>query len=78
MNETLPPLAKILYGEIVVLSHKDGYCFATNKYLGQINKVNSRTVGRLIKLLEENNYIKIIIHKNNPNSLRRQIFIAQV
>lgn len=78
MNETLPPLAKILYGEIAVLSHKNGYCFATNKYLGQINKVDSRTIARLLKILKQENYIKIVFHKNKPNSTKRQIFIIEV
>lgn len=25
---------KILYGIIILLSHKEGYCYADNKYLG--------------------------------------------
>ena len=75
MNETLPPLAKILYGEIAVLSHKNGYCFATNKYLSQINKVDRRTIARLLTLLQQKNYVKIVLHNNNPNDMKRQIFI---
>lgn len=76
MDETIPPLARLLYGEILVLSNKDGYCFATNKYLGQINNVDGRTIRRLLHILETKNYIKVIVDKKLPNSMKRKIFIV--
>lgn len=75
MDETIPPLARLLYGEILVLSNKDGYCFATNKYLGQINNVDGRTIRRNINILETKNYIKVVVDKNMPNSMKRRIYI---
>lgn len=75
IDETIPPLARLLYGEILVLSNKDGYCFATNQYLGQINKVDSRTIRRLIHTLEDKNYIKVVVNNKLPNSMKRKIFI---
>lgn len=78
LDSTIPPLAKILYSEIVALSHKDGYCYASNTYLGELNHVDERTIRRLLKQLASADYIKIIIDKSKPNKFRRKIFINEV
>lgn len=75
LDGAIPPLARLLYVEIDALSHKVGYCYATNKYLGKMNQVDERTIRRLIKILETSNYIKIIIDKTLPNNSRRKIYI---
>ena len=51
--------AKLLYSRIVLLSHDKGYCFASNKYLGDILGVTSRTISRLLKELKDNDLIYI-------------------
>lgn len=59
-DENLSSNAKILYGRLKLLSHKDGYCFASNNHLANLLKVSTRTITRLIKQLELYNYIKIV------------------
>ena len=34
-NNSLKPNEKLLYALITALSNKEGYCFASNKYLGE-------------------------------------------
>ena len=34
-NEKLKPNEKLLYAIITSLSNKEGYCYASNKYLGE-------------------------------------------
>ena len=48
---------KNLYGIIILLSHKEGYCYADNKYLGNYLGVGPRRISSLLKELADNNYI---------------------
>ena len=48
---------KLLYGIIMLLSHKEGYCYADNKYLGNYLGVGPRRISSLLKELADNNYI---------------------
>lgn len=34
-EKLLPPLARLIYGDICTLSKNNGKCFATNKFLGK-------------------------------------------
>ncbi len=56
--------AKILYGIIYSLASKNGYCWATNKYLSKILKTSISTVSRSLKLLKDNGYISISIERD--------------
>lgn len=51
---------KLLYGIIMLLSHKEGYCYADNKYLGNYLGVGPRRISSLLKELADNNIINII------------------
>lgn len=67
----ISPSAKILYAKLLLLSHKKGYCFASNKYLGELLNVTPRTITRLISVLIKENLIM-----TNYNEVHdRQIFI---
>ena len=58
-DKNIPALAKIIYGQIQVLSHKFGVCKVTNSYFAECNNCSQRTIGRMLKILYENGYIKI-------------------
>ena len=58
-DKNIPALAKIIYGQIQVLSHKLGVCKVTNSYFAECNNCSQRTIGRMLKILYENGYIKI-------------------
>ncbi len=71
---------KILYSEILTLSRKNGYCYASNKYLSELYGVSttiiSKWISNLIKygyLISENEY------KAGTNYiLRRKLYPANV
>ena len=61
--------SKLLYGEIILLCHKEGFCYASNKYLAGILKVSERTITRLIKELAEYRFINIEYTKGNVRKI---------
>ncbi|NMW84718.1 helix-turn-helix domain-containing protein [Peptoniphilus sp. AGMB00490] len=70
-NKNLSSSSKLLYGELIRLSTKEGYCFASNKYLGELVNKKERTIQKLLKELKESNLIKIYIENIN----QRKIYI---
>lgn len=70
-NENICINAKILLAKINLLSYEKGYCYASNKYLGELIKVSSRTITRLISELKNADLITIKYSDENE----RRIFI---
>lgn len=67
---------KFLYGLISNLANKDGYCFAQNKYLGEILNASNRTISRWLSKLSSLNYIKIEIVRTETGEIKqRKIYI---
>lgn len=65
---------KLLYSEITALSNKSGYCYATNKYFGELYEVDNLTISRWIKHLKELGYIDTeIIYKENSKEIDKRI-----
>lgn len=67
-NNKISSNAKLLYGDLVLLCHKNGFCYATNKFLSSNMGLSTRTITRLLKQLKEENLIKIsysIFHVRN-------------
>ncbi len=60
-DKELPDKAKLLYGEIIALSDKEGYCWATNNYFANLYGVSKMTISRLIKQLANKKYIEVEI-----------------
>ena len=58
-NEKLTANSKLLYGELTALSNKTGYSWAQNKYFGELYSVDTKTVSRWIKQLQDEGFIKI-------------------
>lgn len=67
-NTKISNNAKLLYGLLLLLSHKEGFCYATNKFLGIVLNVSSRTITALIKELKNENIIEVI---NDKKCIRR-------
>ena len=78
-DKNLKPMEKILYTEITALSNKEGYCFATNSYFGELYEVNKKTVSGWISNLEKQGYIKIVLiyKKGTKEIVERRIYINQ-
>ena len=49
--------AKLLYGEIVALTNKEGCCWATNNYFAELYDISKLRVSRLIQQLVQKKYI---------------------
>ena len=60
-DNSLKDKAKLLYGEIVALSNKDGYCYASNKYFAELYGVTTTTISLLIKDLVDKGYLESTI-----------------
>lgn len=63
---------KLLYAQILLLTRQDGFCFATNSYLSNLNNVTPKTISNLKK----NNYIRVEYHKEKINKNKRKIFVT--
>ena len=72
-DEKISSTAKLLMGLITTLSMKDGYCYASNRYLSNLLKVSKRTISSSITILRRNNYLKI----DNEDSARK-IYLASI
>lgn len=72
-DENISSTAKLLMGLITTLSMKDGYCYASNRYLSNLLKVSKRTISSSITTLRRNNYLKI----DNEDSARK-IYLASI
>ena len=66
-DKVLPPMAKLLYGELTCLVNKYGYCFARNKYFAELYEMSEDRISRLLHLLEQKGYIEIEIFRNECN-----------
>ena len=78
-NKELKPNEKLLYAIITSLTCKEGYCFATNKYLAEKLGVNPKTISSLISDLRDRNFIKIeLIRNKNKQIIQRKIYINDV
>lgn len=77
-NEKLTANSKLLYGELTALSNKKGYSWAQNKYFADLYNVDTKTISRWIKQLQEESFIKIKIEydKETKQVTKRLIKIS--
>lgn len=64
-NRDLKANQKILYAVITSLSNKEGYCFASNKYLADKLNVGANTVSGWITDLRRKNLVQVELIRNN-------------
>ena len=73
LDEDISSTAKLLMGLITTLSMKDGYCYASNRYLSNLLKVSKRTISSSITALRRKKYVEI----GNDDSARK-IYLANI
>ena len=73
LDEDLSTTTKLLMGLITTLSMKDGYCYASNRYLSNLLKVSKRTISSSITALRRKKYVEI----GNDDSARK-IYLANI
>lgn len=70
IDKELPFGARVLYGLISSLSHKEGYCWATNAYFADILGVSKSSISNWISLLQKKGYITSdIIYKKGTREI---------
>ena len=78
-NKELKANEKLLYAMITSLACKEGYCFASNKYLAEKLDVNPKTISSWISDLRDKNFIIIeLIRNKNKQIIQRKIYINDV
>ena len=69
-DKSLPPNAKLLYGEITALCNEKGFCWATNNYFAELYGVSKTTISRWLRDLKEKSYISIeMIYKEGSKEI---------
>ena len=71
-DQSLSPMARLLYAEISSLCDQRGYCFAPNAYFQNVFGMSERTLQRHLRTLEAGGYIRIA--NGNGGAGRRKIF----
>ena len=78
-NKELKANEKLLYAIITSLACKEGYCFATNKYLAEKLGVNLKTISSWISDLSKRNFIIVeVIRNENKQIIQRKIYINDI
>lgn len=68
-NKDLKPNEKLLYAFITALSNKEGFCYASNKYLGEKLGADHKTVSRWITNLRKYNCLILDIIRNDKQEI---------
>lgn len=69
--------AKMMYGEITVLSNKEGYCWAGNEFFAKLYKVHRNTIQNWIKSLKDSGYVRLDTKQSQRGSVRKIFLIPQ-
>ena len=78
-NKELKANEKLLYAIITSLACKEGYCFASNKYLAEKLDINPKTISSWISDLKNNNFIVVELIRNENNQIiQRKIYVDDV
>lgn len=74
-NENIKANEKLLYAIITVLSNKEGYCFASNSYLGDLLNVKAHTISIWVSELKNMGFVHVDIIKNEKGEvIQRRIY----
>ena len=74
-NENIKANEKLLYAVITVLSNKEGYCYASNVYLGDLLNAQPHTISKWVSHLKELGFVCLDIIKNDKGEIiQRRIY----
>lgn len=73
LDKDLSSTTKLLMGLITTLSMKDGFCYASNRYLSNLLKVSKRTITSSITALRRKNYVRVA-----NEDFERKIYLANI
>ena len=73
--EELKPNEKLLYAAITSLANKEGYCYASNSYLGKLFKATDHAASIWVNDLKRLGFVDVEILKDSKgNFLQRRIY----
>ncbi len=79
LNKNLTTTEKLVLSIILYLSEKQKYCFASNKYIGEIINVTSGRVSKVVSKLKEKGYIRVKLnYKNESREIESRVIIPIV
>ncbi len=67
----LEPNAKLLYGEITALCSREGYCWATNRYLYELYDVSERSIQNWLSALVREGFIRVEVTTKGAQTVRK-------
>lgn len=68
-------MKKLLYAVITALSNKEGYCFASNSYLGDLFNAKPHTISEWVSHLSKLGFVYVDIVRNEKNEIiKRRIY----
>ena len=72
--------AKLCYGHITVLAHKEGFAFASNAYFGKVLGVSKTSASQYISELEKLGVIRteVILKEDSKQVEKRKIYLASI
>ena len=74
-NEKIKANEKLLYAIITVLSNKEGYCYASNAYLGKLLNAQPHTISKWVSHLKSLGFLCLDIIKNDKGEIiQRRIY----
>ena len=74
-NEKIKANEKLLYAIITVLSTKEGYCYASNNYLGRLLNAQPHTISKWVSHLKALGFVCLDIIKNDKGEIiQRRIY----
>ena len=74
-NENLKSSEKLLYAVITILANKEGYCFASNSYLGGLLNAQPHTISKWVSNLKEKGFVCLEMIKNEKGEIiQRRIY----
>jgi len=76
-DKSLPPFARLLYGEITALANKRGYCDASNGWLAKQYEVTPQAVSGWIRQLAEKGHLVLIYEDGEYGMKCRKIYLSE-
>ena len=74
-NEKIKANEKLLYAIITVISNKEGYCYASNGYLGRLLNAKPHTVSKWVSHLKELEFVCLDMIRNDKGEIiQRRIY----
>lgn len=72
-DKRLRATEKLLYGELTVLCHQRGECWATNRYFAELYGVSTRTVIRWLNNLKLQGYIDVKLLRDENKQVKQRL-----